>query len=68
MADIKPQHDELSQVTNYTVSMHQYADTVLANWPVMWPGLSKPRWANARFRLYRCKQRTVAKFWAEVAP
>ncbi|KAJ9509702.1 hypothetical protein QJQ45_011306 [Haematococcus lacustris] len=39
-------------------------------WPVMWPimcaKLSKPRWANARFRLYRGKQRTVAKFWAEM--
>ncbi|GFH10552.1 uncharacterized protein HaLaN_05883 [Haematococcus lacustris] len=27
--------------------------------------LSKPRWSNARFRLYRGKQRTVANFWAE---
>ncbi|KAJ9508368.1 hypothetical protein QJQ45_011885 [Haematococcus lacustris] len=51
MADIKPQHDELSQVTTYTVSLQryrQYANTVLANWPVMWAELSKPRWANAR--------------------
>ncbi|GFH10704.1 hypothetical protein HaLaN_06065, partial [Haematococcus lacustris] len=29
--------------------------------------MSKPRWSNARFRLYGGKQRTVAKFWAEVA-
>ncbi|KAJ9513795.1 hypothetical protein QJQ45_020875 [Haematococcus lacustris] len=70
MAGIKPQHDELSQVTNYTVSLQryqQYAATVLATWPAMWAELSKTRWSNARFRLYGGKQRTVAKFWAETA-
>ncbi|KAJ9520157.1 hypothetical protein QJQ45_030077 [Haematococcus lacustris] len=55
-------------VTNYSVSLRryrQYADTVLAKWPVMWAELSKPRWFNAKFPLYGGKQRTVAKFRAE---
>ncbi|KAJ9523298.1 hypothetical protein QJQ45_005260 [Haematococcus lacustris] len=42
-----------------------YVDAVLATWPAMWAEMSKPRWSNARFRLYRHKQSTVAKFWAE---
>ncbi|KAJ9516094.1 hypothetical protein QJQ45_024521, partial [Haematococcus lacustris] len=29
----------------------------------MWAELSKPRWANAKFRLYCGKQRVVARFW-----
>ncbi|KAJ9521070.1 hypothetical protein QJQ45_022791 [Haematococcus lacustris] len=33
----------------------------------MWAEMSKLRWSNARFRLYGGKQRTVAKFWAEVS-
>ncbi|KAJ9523786.1 hypothetical protein QJQ45_019982 [Haematococcus lacustris] len=44
MADIKPQQDELSQVTNYTASLQryrEYADTTLATWPAMWAELSK---------------------------
>ncbi|KAJ9518159.1 hypothetical protein QJQ45_010097 [Haematococcus lacustris] len=49
MAGIKPQHDLLSQVTNYTASLQR----------------TGTRWSNARFRLYGGKQRTVAKFWAE---
>ncbi|KAJ9532780.1 hypothetical protein QJQ45_010898 [Haematococcus lacustris] len=68
MAGIKPQQDELSQVTNYTASLQRYrecADTTLVTWPAMWAELSKARWSNARFRLYGGKQRTVAKFWAE---
>ncbi|KAJ9528074.1 hypothetical protein QJQ45_005736 [Haematococcus lacustris] len=67
-ADIKPQHDLLSQVTNYTASLQryrEYADTTLVTWPAMWAEMSKRRWSNARFRLYGGKQRTVAKFWAE---
>ncbi|KAJ9534870.1 hypothetical protein QJQ45_029560, partial [Haematococcus lacustris] len=68
MAGIKPQHDLLSQVTNYTASLQryrEYADTTLLTWPAMWAELSKRRWSNARFRLSGGKQRTVAKFWAE---
>ncbi|KAJ9523537.1 hypothetical protein QJQ45_007183 [Haematococcus lacustris] len=68
MAGIKPQQDELSQVTNYTASLQRYrefAATTLSTWPAMWAELSKRRWSNARFRLYGGKQRTVAKFWAE---
>ncbi|GFH24623.1 uncharacterized protein HaLaN_22452, partial [Haematococcus lacustris] len=44
----------------------EYAAMTLATWPAMWAELSKPRWSNARFRLYGGKQRTVAKFWAEI--
>ncbi|KAJ9510977.1 hypothetical protein QJQ45_027797 [Haematococcus lacustris] len=68
MAGIQPEHDVLSQVTNYTASLQryrQYAATTLETWPAMSAELSKPRWSNARFRLYRHKQSTVAKFWAE---
>ncbi|KAJ9521018.1 hypothetical protein QJQ45_022749, partial [Haematococcus lacustris] len=68
MAGIKPQQDLLSQVSNYTVSLErylEYADTTLVTWPAMWAEMSKRRWSNTRFRLYRGKQRTVAKFWAE---
>ncbi|KAJ9514152.1 hypothetical protein QJQ45_002244 [Haematococcus lacustris] len=68
MAGIKPQQDELSQVTNYTASLQRYQEyvaTTLATWPARWAELSKRRWSNARFRLYGGKQRTVAKFWAE---
>ncbi|KAJ9530167.1 hypothetical protein QJQ45_023446 [Haematococcus lacustris] len=70
MTVIKPRQDELSQVTNYTASLQryrQYAATTLATWPAMWAELSKPRLSNARFRLYRRKQSTVAYFWADVS-
>ncbi|KAJ9513156.1 hypothetical protein QJQ45_029356 [Haematococcus lacustris] len=60
MAGIQPEHTVLPQVTNYTAVM------TLATWAAMWAELSKPRWSNARFRLYRYKQSTVAKFWADV--
>ncbi|KAJ9533741.1 hypothetical protein QJQ45_026801 [Haematococcus lacustris] len=46
MAGIKPQQDELSQVTNYTASLQryrEYAATTLSTWPAMWAGLSKQR-------------------------
>ncbi|KAJ9509413.1 hypothetical protein QJQ45_001868 [Haematococcus lacustris] len=65
-----PEHDVLSQVTNYTASLQRYREYVamtLVIWPAMWAELSKPRWSNASFRLYRHKQSTVAKFWAEQA-
>ncbi|GFH31158.1 uncharacterized protein HaLaN_30141 [Haematococcus lacustris] len=70
IAGIQPEHDVLSQVTNYTASLQryrEYAAMTLVTWPAMWAELSKPRWSNARFRLYRQKQSTVAKFWAEEA-
>ncbi|KAJ9514709.1 hypothetical protein QJQ45_028410, partial [Haematococcus lacustris] len=54
MAGIKPQKDELSQVTNYTASLQRYQEyvaTTLATWPAMWAELSKRRWSNAWFRL-----------------
>ncbi|KAJ9509181.1 hypothetical protein QJQ45_001669 [Haematococcus lacustris] len=68
MAGIQPEHAVLSQVTNYTASLQRYREYVamtLVTWPAMWAELSKPRWSNARFRLYRYKQSTVAKFWAD---
>ncbi|KAJ9523460.1 hypothetical protein QJQ45_007153 [Haematococcus lacustris] len=63
MAGIRPQQDALSQVTNSTASLQRYqlyVDAVLAAWPAMWAELSKPRWSNGRFRLYRREQSTVA--------
>ncbi|KAJ9522416.1 hypothetical protein QJQ45_008282 [Haematococcus lacustris] len=68
MAGIQHEHAVLSQVTNYTASLQRYREYVamtLVTWPAMWAEMSKPRWSNARFRLYGGKQRTVAKFWAE---
>ncbi|GFH10355.1 uncharacterized protein HaLaN_05654 [Haematococcus lacustris] len=32
----------------------------------MWAEVSKPRWANARFRLYCGKKRVVASFWSKL--
>ncbi|KAJ9510397.1 hypothetical protein QJQ45_015860 [Haematococcus lacustris] len=67
-AGIQPEHTVPSQVTNYTASLQRYredAAMTLVTWPAMWAELSKPRWSNARFRLYQHKQSTVAKFWAE---
>ncbi|GFH29783.1 hypothetical protein HaLaN_28504 [Haematococcus lacustris] len=64
MAGIKPQQNELSQVTHYTASLQRYrefAATTLSTWPAMWGELSKRRWSNARFRLYGGKQRTACK-------
>ncbi|KAJ9522957.1 hypothetical protein QJQ45_023755 [Haematococcus lacustris] len=52
MAGIKPQQDELSQVTNYTASLQryrEYAATTLWTWPAMWAELSKRRWSNTSF-------------------
>ncbi|KAJ9526117.1 hypothetical protein QJQ45_009611 [Haematococcus lacustris] len=68
LAGIQHEHAVLSQVTNYTASLQRYREYVamtLVTWPAMWAELSKPRWSNARFRLYGGKQSTVAKFWAE---
>ncbi|KAJ9519596.1 hypothetical protein QJQ45_013386 [Haematococcus lacustris] len=65
MAGIKPHHDELSQVTNYTALLQryrEYATTTLWTWPAMWAELSTRRWSNARVRLSGGKQRTVATF------
>ncbi|MGQ3076364.1 MAG: hypothetical protein ACT7A5_35285, partial [Ferrovibrionaceae bacterium] len=70
MAGIQHEHAVLSQVTNYTASLQRYREYVamtLVTWPARWAELSKPRWSNARFRLYRHKQSTVAKFWADVS-
>ncbi|KAJ9508553.1 hypothetical protein QJQ45_012090 [Haematococcus lacustris] len=68
MAGIQPEHAMLSQVTNYTASLQrywEYAAMTMVTWPAMWAEMSKPRWSNARFRMYGHKQSTVAKFWAE---
>ncbi|GFH17202.1 uncharacterized protein HaLaN_13782 [Haematococcus lacustris] len=32
----------------------------------MWAEVSKPRWANAKFRLYCGKQRVVARYWSKL--
>ncbi|GFH21884.1 uncharacterized protein HaLaN_19264, partial [Haematococcus lacustris] len=47
-------------------SYRRFADTVLETYDAMWAEVSKPRWANAKFRLYCGKMRVVASFWAKV--
>ncbi|KAJ9509524.1 hypothetical protein QJQ45_001972 [Haematococcus lacustris] len=47
-------------------SYRRFADTVLATYDAMWAEVSKPRWANARFRLYCGKKRVVASFWVNM--
>ncbi|GFH33489.1 uncharacterized protein HaLaN_32870, partial [Haematococcus lacustris] len=54
LAKVKTQLTALSQVSNKPSSLASYrrfADTVLATYDAMWAEVSKPRWANAKFRL-----------------
>ncbi|GFH18670.1 uncharacterized protein HaLaN_15512 [Haematococcus lacustris] len=44
----------------------RFADTVLATYDPKWAEVSKPRWANAKFRLYCGKKRVVAGFWSKL--
>ncbi|KAJ9518216.1 hypothetical protein QJQ45_010123 [Haematococcus lacustris] len=65
LAQVKPQRKALSQVSSRPSSLasyRQFADTVLATYDAMWAEVSKPRWANAKFRLNCGKQRVVASF------
>ncbi|KAJ9506852.1 hypothetical protein QJQ45_025387 [Haematococcus lacustris] len=69
LATVKPQLTALSRVSSKPSSLASYrrfADTVLETYDAMWAEVSKPRWANARFRLYCGKMRVVASFWAKV--
>ncbi|KAJ9521291.1 hypothetical protein QJQ45_023006 [Haematococcus lacustris] len=69
LATVKTQLTALSHVSSKPSSLASYrrfADTVLATYEAMWAEVSKPRWANARFRLYCGKKRVVASFWAKV--
>ncbi|KAJ9508788.1 hypothetical protein QJQ45_028099 [Haematococcus lacustris] len=69
LATVKPQLTALSKVSSKPSSLasyRQFADTVLATYDAMWAEVSKPRWANASFRLYCGKKRVVASFWAKV--
>ncbi|KAJ9517962.1 hypothetical protein QJQ45_004276 [Haematococcus lacustris] len=69
LAEVKPQLTALSRVSSKPSSLasyRQFADTILATYDAMWAEVSKPRWANARFRLYCGKMRVVASFWAKV--
>ncbi|KAJ9518816.1 hypothetical protein QJQ45_026073 [Haematococcus lacustris] len=69
LAQVKTQLTALSHVSSKPSSLASYrrfADTVLATYDAMWAEVSKPRWANARFRLYCGKKRVVASFWAKV--
>ncbi|KAJ9523288.1 hypothetical protein QJQ45_023974 [Haematococcus lacustris] len=59
------QYYRQSGITQHAKRYREYVAMTLVTWPAMWAELSKPRWSNARFRLYRYKQSTVAKFWAE---
>ncbi|KAJ9510352.1 hypothetical protein QJQ45_015824, partial [Haematococcus lacustris] len=68
MAGIQAEHDVLSQVSHNTTSLQRYREygaMTLVTWPAMWAEQSNPRWSNARFRLCRYKQSTVAELWAE---
>ncbi|GFH32186.1 uncharacterized protein HaLaN_31366, partial [Haematococcus lacustris] len=38
----------------------------MATYDAMWADVSKPRWANAKFRLYCGKKRVVAGFWSKL--
>ncbi|KAJ9522580.1 hypothetical protein QJQ45_019675 [Haematococcus lacustris] len=69
LAKVEPQLTALSRVSSKPSSLasyRQFADTVLATYDAMWAEVSKPRWANAKFRLYCGKMRVVASFWAKV--
>ncbi|KAJ9533824.1 hypothetical protein QJQ45_026907, partial [Haematococcus lacustris] len=73
LAKVKTQLTALSQVSSKPSSLasyRQFADTVLATYDAMWAELSnfesKPRWANAKFRLYCGKKRVVAGFWSKL--
>ncbi|KAJ9518560.1 hypothetical protein QJQ45_018537 [Haematococcus lacustris] len=69
LADVKPQLTALSRVSSKPSSLasyRQFADTVLETYDTMWAEVSKPRWANAKFRLYCGKKRVVASFWAKL--
>ncbi|GFH21276.1 uncharacterized protein HaLaN_18544 [Haematococcus lacustris] len=64
LAQVKPQLKALSQVSSKPSSLASYrrfANTVLATYDVMWAEVSKPRWANAKSRLYCGKKRVVAR-------
>ncbi|KAJ9517982.1 hypothetical protein QJQ45_004347 [Haematococcus lacustris] len=68
LAEVKQQLTTLSQVSSKPSSLASYrrfADTVLATYDAMWAEVSKPRWANAKFRLYCGKKRVVAGFWSK---
>ncbi|KAJ9526528.1 hypothetical protein QJQ45_017827, partial [Haematococcus lacustris] len=69
LATVKTQLTALSSVSSKPSSLASYrrfADTVLETYDAMWAEVSKPRWANASFRLYCGKKRVVASFWAKV--
>ncbi|KAJ9530705.1 hypothetical protein QJQ45_014868 [Haematococcus lacustris] len=69
LAQVKTQLTALTHVSSKPSSLASYrrfADTVLATYDAIWAEVSKPRWANAKFRLYCGKMRVVASFWAKV--
>ncbi|KAJ9517853.1 hypothetical protein QJQ45_004219 [Haematococcus lacustris] len=69
LTQVKPQLTALSRVSSKPSSLasyRQFADTVLATYDTMWAEVSKPRWANAKFRLYCGKKRVVARFWSKL--
>ncbi|KAJ9526930.1 hypothetical protein QJQ45_025368, partial [Haematococcus lacustris] len=71
LTKVKPQLKALAQVSSKPNSLawyRRFADTVLATYDTMWAEVSKPRWANARFRLYCGKQCVVASFCSSSRP
>ncbi|KAJ9512968.1 hypothetical protein QJQ45_029100 [Haematococcus lacustris] len=64
LAQLKLQLNALSHVSSKPSSLASYrrfADTVLETYDAMWAEVSKPRWANAKFRLYCGKKRVLIK-------
>ncbi|GFH31580.1 uncharacterized protein HaLaN_30651 [Haematococcus lacustris] len=69
LTKVKPQLKALAQVSSkpsLLASYRRFADTVLETYGAMWAEVSKPRRANAKFRLYCGKQRVVASFWSKL--
>ncbi|KAJ9527159.1 hypothetical protein QJQ45_025398 [Haematococcus lacustris] len=69
LAQVKPQLKALSQVSSKPSSLtlyRRFADTVLATYDAIWAEVSKPRWANAEFRLHCGKPRVVARFCSKL--
>ncbi|KAJ9519190.1 hypothetical protein QJQ45_007750 [Haematococcus lacustris] len=56
----------VSSKPSLLASYRRFADTVLETYGAMWAEVSKPRRANAKFRLYCGKQRVVASFWSKL--
>ncbi|GFH14244.1 uncharacterized protein HaLaN_10262, partial [Haematococcus lacustris] len=69
LAQLKPQLNALSHVSSKPSSLASYqrfANTVVETYDAKWAEVSKPRRANAKFRLYCGNKRVVAGFWSKL--